>query len=101
MVSRGQKQVPERNEMPIKLINPMSETPVKVSARLASLHGKTVGLLEISKPGSGLFLDRLDRLLRDRYHVASIVRTMKPTFARPVPPGISNSYERSTPLSSR
>jgi hypothetical protein len=47
MLSRGQKQVPERNEMPIKLINQMSETPVKVSARparLASLHGKTVGL---------------------------------------------------------
>jgi hypothetical protein len=91
MLSRGQKQVPERNEMPIKLINQMSETPVKVSARparLASLHGKTVGLLDISKPGSGLFLDRLERLLRDRYHVASIVRTMKPTFARPAPPGI-------------
>jgi len=31
---------------------------------------------------------RLERLLRDRYHVASIVRTMKPTFARPAPPGI-------------
>ena len=35
--------------MPIKLINPMNETPVRVStppARLRSLHGKTIGLLD-------------------------------------------------------
>jgi hypothetical protein len=77
--------------MPMKLINPMNETPVKVSAppaRLPSLNGKTVGLLDISKSGGNLFLDRLESLLRERYHVANVVRTMKPTFAKPAPPGI-------------
>jgi hypothetical protein len=77
--------------MPIKLINPMSETPVKASpppARLPSLRGKTVGLLDISKPGGSLFLDRLESLLRERFQVASVVRVMKPTFAKPAPHGI-------------
>jgi hypothetical protein len=77
--------------MPTKLINPMNETPVKVSAppaRLRSLQGKTIGLLDISKTGGNLFLDRLEHLLRDRHHVANVVRTMKPTFAKPAPPSI-------------
>jgi hypothetical protein len=77
--------------MPTKLINPMNEAPVKASkppARLRSLQGKTVGLLDISKTGGNLFLDRLERLLRERFHVANVVRTAKPTFAKPAPPGI-------------
>jgi hypothetical protein len=78
-------------EMPTKLINPMNETPVGVStppSRLQSLRGKTVGLLDISKTGGNLFLDRLERLLRERFNVANVVRTAKPTFAKPAPPGI-------------
>jgi hypothetical protein len=77
--------------MPTKLINPMNEAPLRVSmppARLRSLHGKTVGLLDISKTGGNLFLDRLEQLLRQRFHVANVVRTAKPTFAKPAPPGI-------------
>jgi hypothetical protein len=78
-------------EMPTKLINPMNETPVRVStppARLRSLQGKTVGLLDISKTCGNLFLDRLEDLLRERFHVANVVRTRKPTYAKPAPPGI-------------
>jgi len=77
--------------MPTKLINPMNETPVRVSvppARLRSLQGKTVALLDISKTGGNLFLDRLECLLRERFHVASVMRVAKPTFAKPAPPGI-------------
>jgi len=77
--------------MPIKLINPMNETPVRVStppARLRSLQGKIVGLLDISKTGGNLFLDRLEHLLRERFHVAHVVRAVKPTFAKPAPPGV-------------
>ena len=77
--------------MAIRLINPMSETPVKVSPppeRLPTLHGKTVGLLDISKAGGSLFLDRLETLLRERFQVASVVRVMKPTCAKPAPVGI-------------
>jgi hypothetical protein len=75
-------------QMSVKLINPMNETPVSVSAppaRLRSLEGKTVGLLDISKTGGNLFLDRLEQLLREQFHVANVVRAMKPTFAKPAP----------------
>ncbi len=78
-------------EMPTKLINPMNETLVRASpppARLRSLQGKTVALLDISKTGGNLFLDRLEHLLRERFHVTKVVRTAKPTFAKPAPPGI-------------
>jgi len=77
--------------MPTKLINPMNETPVRVlapPARLRSLQGKTIGLLDISKTGGNLFLDQLERLLRERFQVANVVRTAKPTFAKPAPPAI-------------
>jgi hypothetical protein len=77
--------------VPTKLINPMNETPVRVSkppARLRSLQGKTVGLLDISKPGGNLFLDRLERLLKERLQVTNVVRVTKPTFAKPAPRSI-------------
>jgi hypothetical protein len=77
--------------VPTKLINPMNETPLRVStppARLRSLQGKTVGLLDISKTGGSLFLDRLERLLREQLQVANVVRVVKPTFAKPAPPGV-------------
>jgi hypothetical protein len=43
----------------------------------------TIALLDISKPRGDVFLDELERLLRDRGH--EVVRTMKPTFAKPAP----------------
>ena len=55
----------------------------QLAPRLATLQGKTIGLLDISKTGGNLFLDRLEKLLREQFHVASVVRTMKPTFAKP------------------
>ena len=74
--------------MPIILINPLDETPrtPRVPARrLETLAGKTLGLLDISKPGGNLFLDHLERLLKERFEVGRIVRAMKPTFSKPAP----------------
>lgn len=52
-------------------------------ARLASLHGATVGLLDISKPRGDVFLDRLAELFASRG--AATVRFSKPTFTKPAP----------------
>lgn len=74
--------------MPITLVNPMNETVVKASpppSRLESLAGKRIGLLDISKPGGSFFLDRLEKILRERYRAAEIVRTKKPTFSKNAP----------------
>ena len=70
------------------IVNPMNENqPSNVSAapRLKTLAGKTIGLLDISKPGGNIFLDRIERLLRERYGVARVVRASKPTFTKRAP----------------
>jgi hypothetical protein len=57
----------------------------RTAPRPASLDGKVVTLLDISKAKGDHLLDRLEELLRERTGVATIVRKRKPTFARPAP----------------
>jgi len=74
--------------MPLTLVNPMNETPVQAIAspsRLKTLAGKSIALLDISKGGGSFFLDRLEKLLRERYQVAGITRARKPTFTKNAP----------------
>jgi hypothetical protein len=80
--------------MPTVLINPMDETARShgnPAPRLDSLAGKTIALLDISKPGGSFFLDRIERLLKERFEVAKVLRISKPTFAKPAPPEIIDS----------
>jgi hypothetical protein len=51
--------------------------------RLPSLHGRLVGLLDISKPRGDVFLDRIQRHLEQRG--ARVERFRKPTFAKNAP----------------
>jgi hypothetical protein len=77
--------------MPVILVHPGNERVAQAAAppaRLPSLAGKKVALLDISKPGGSLFLDRLEEILRTRYGVATIIRARKPTFAKNAPPQI-------------
>jgi hypothetical protein len=83
--------------MPTILVNPLDETPRRPQAsapRLDTLRGKTLGLLDISKPGGSLFLDHLERLLMERFQVAGVVRATKPTFAKPAPDEIIEELTR-------
>lgn len=67
------------------LIDPRDERRpegARPADRLRSLAGHVVGLIDISKPGGSVFLDRLaDRLQRD-VGVARIMRATKPTFSK-------------------
>lgn len=77
--------------MPVTLIHPGNESVPQAApppARLASLAGKKIGLLDISKPGGSLFLDRMEKILRERYGAAEVVRARKPTFAKNAPPQV-------------
>ncbi len=77
--------------MPVTLVHPGNERLTQAAAppaRLASLTGKKVALLDISKPGSSHFLDRLEEILRTRYGAAEILRVRKPTFAKIAPPEV-------------
>ena len=77
--------------MSVTLIHPGNENVPQAAAppaRLASLAGKKIGLLDISKPGGSFFLDRLEKILRERHQVADVVRARKPTFSKNAPPQI-------------
>ena len=77
--------------MPVTIVHPGNERVPKAAkppARLASLKGKKIGLLDISKPGGSFFLDRLEEILRTRYGAAEILRTRKPTFSKNAPPHV-------------
>jgi hypothetical protein len=53
------------------------------AARLAGFEGRTVGLLDISKPRGDVFLARIEARLRARG--AEVVHFRKPTFTKPAP----------------
>ena len=68
------------------VLDPTSERSLAMRervARLASLEGKTVGLLDISKARGDVFLDQLEARLRKRG--ADVKRFSKPTFTKPAP----------------
>jgi len=69
----------------------MNETVMEAAPaapRLGTLAGKTIALLDISKPGGSVFLDRIEARLRTEQRVATVIREMKPTFAKPAPPDV-------------
>ena len=77
--------------MAVTIVHPGNENIPKAVAppqRLASLAGKKIGLLDISKPGGSFFLDRLEEILRSRYGAADVVRAKKPTYTKNAPPQI-------------
>lgn len=68
------------------LLDPTSErNPVARprAERLTDLEGRTIGLLDISKPRGDVFLDRLEEGLLRRG--ARVERYKKPTFTKPAP----------------
>lgn len=68
------------------LLDPTNEHTVlqrSLLPRPASVSGKTIGLLDISKPRGNVFLDRLEQHLTELG--AAVLRFKKPTFAKPAP----------------
>lgn len=71
---------------PRVLLDPTGErsAPTREPApRPASLDGRTVALLDISKPRGDVFLDRLEEQLTSRG--VRVQRFAKPTFSKPAP----------------
>ena len=69
-----------------RLMDPTAEresAEMQILPRLSELEGKTVGLLDISKPRGDIFLDRLEDLLVQRG--VQTKRYKKPTFTRVAP----------------
>jgi hypothetical protein len=70
----------------LTLLDPTAErSPAgrPVAARLGTLEGKIIGLLDIRKARGDVFLDRLEAQLAERG--AEVRRFAKPTFTKPAP----------------
>jgi hypothetical protein len=77
--------------MPVRLVDPRNEAArvaAPAAARLPALSGRTLALVDISKPGGSVFLDRLAERLRAEHRVAVVTRVMKPTFSKRAPAGL-------------
>ncbi len=77
------------------ILDPTSERSPVARQRIprpGSLDGKTVGLLDISKPRGNVFLDRIEERLVGVG--ARVRRYQKPTFTKPAPADLR--YEIST-----
>ncbi len=73
--------------MSIILVNPCNERKATAAPapRLKTVAGKTIVLLDISKPGGNVFLDRIESLLVKHHAVARVLRETKPTYTKPAP----------------
>lgn len=72
--------------MPEIFVDPTSELSAstrEVLPRLATLEGKTIGLLDINKPRGNILLNRLEELFVERG--VEIKRYNKPTMTRVAP----------------
>ncbi|MEE8292469.1 MAG: hypothetical protein V3R80_13400 [Candidatus Tectomicrobia bacterium] len=69
-----------------------SATPL--AARVPNLHGKVIGMLDISKPKGNFFLDRLAERIRAQFQPGEIIRRTKPTFTRPAPEEVRKELEQ-------
>lgn len=74
-----------------ELLNPIGyggKAQKPLASRLPSLRGKTIALVDIGFPNSGVFLDRIETLLKDRYGVTTVVRHAKPSPTRMAKPEV-------------
>ena len=77
--------------MTLQVLDPSSEMAAELgnpAPRLASLQGKTVGLISIGKEGTVGFFSDLDRMLRDDFGVSDVIMRVKSNYSAPADPPI-------------
>jgi hypothetical protein len=77
--------------MSLRVLDPRADDAVATAprpARLASLQGRTIGLLDNGKIRVRELLDHMEDILRSRYGVANVLRLRKPDASRPAPPEV-------------
>jgi hypothetical protein len=61
----------------------MKASGISLAPRLASLNGKTVGIITNAKEGTKGYFTHLERLLRDEMGVAEVVWRTKSNYSAP------------------
>ena len=83
--------------MTIRVFDPTAEDAAVALAgtrRLASLAGRTIGLLDNGKFHVRELLDHVEEMLRSQYGVAQVLRFRKPDASRPAPPAVLADMQR-------
>ena len=83
--------------MSIRVFDPTAEDTAATrmgAARLPSLEGRTIGLLDNSKFHVRELLDHIEEILRTQYGVAEVLRWRKPDASRPAPPALLADMQR-------
>ena len=83
--------------MSIRVFDPTVEDAAVTSpgaARLVSLAGRTIGLLDNGKFRVRELLDHVEAILRTRFGVAQVLRFRKPDASRPAPPELLVDMQR-------
>ena len=83
--------------MTLQVLDPTNETapPLGQKApRLTSLAGKTVGFISNGKEGTQGFFAHLDRMLRDEFGVADVIRRVKSNYSAPADADIVDEIRR-------
>ena len=83
--------------MTIRVFDPTAEDAAATTTgtrRLASLQGRTIGLLDNGKFHARELLDYVEELLRAQYGVAQVLRFRKPDASRPAPPAVMADMQR-------
>jgi hypothetical protein len=77
--------------MRLRVLDPTAEETVGTTAgpaRLTSMTGCTIGLLDNGKIRVRELLDHVEVMLRSQYGVAQVLRFQKPDASRPAPPEV-------------
>lgn len=77
--------------MSIRVLDPTAEVAADTANapdRLASLQGRTIGLLDNGKIRVRELLDYMEALLRSQHGVGNVLRFKKPDASRPAPEGV-------------
>ncbi len=62
------------------------------AARLSTLTGRTVGLLDNGKLNVDILLNHVEALLRSQYGVSTVMRLHKPDASRPAPDEVARAF---------
>ena len=83
--------------MVLQVLDPTNEVaPVvgRLAPRVASLAGKTVGFISNGKEGTTGFFAHLERMLREEFGVAEVIRRVKSNYSAPADPDIVDELRR-------
>jgi hypothetical protein len=83
--------------MALEVLDPTNEAipPLgELAPRLATLTGRTVGCISNGKEGTQNFFAHLDRMLREEFGVAQVIRRVKSNYSAPADRDIVDEMAR-------